>query len=217
MKQYTRNSGLDEDKVQYYYLGSGDKVITSGQFLPSGDSNFFDFYQDHSYHDGSGINHIFPEYNPHGTCLIKDYLVDGEKFPYESSGTLQTSYADDYSFHEVRESGIFHYQKESGEFSNAPHVWSRRKDEGAGKERHDWSISGQFYGPGVLENDDVGQFNPMIYYMPNENDYIDNRPRKSLKGIYINYLSDYGNQATNPVINTFGFNFIPQSPYHKKQ
>ena len=203
MKQYTRSSGVDEDGVQYYYLASGDKVISSGQFLPSGDSNFFDFAQDFSYNGGSGINYKFP---------------DPSDFPFETSGTLQTSGPDDYSFDETRESGIFHYENEKGNFSNAHHVWAGSKRPGGiGKERQDWSISGQFFGPGVLENDDIGNFNPMIYYSPDETMYINNEKGKYLRGVYINYLSDYGNQVTNPVTNTFGLGFIPQSPYYKKK
>ena len=41
-------------------LTDEQKVLGSGQVLPSGESNFYDFSQDHSYNDGSGINVNFP-------------------------------------------------------------------------------------------------------------------------------------------------------------
>tara|TARA_R110002096_G_scaffold119004_2_gene257656 strand:- start:1598 stop:2002 length:405 start_codon:yes stop_codon:yes gene_type:complete len=41
-------------------LTDEQKVLGSGQVLPSGESNFYDYSQDHSYNDGSGINVNFP-------------------------------------------------------------------------------------------------------------------------------------------------------------
>lgn len=37
-------------------LSNTQKQLASGMIFPSGEANFYDFYQDHSYHGGSGIN-----------------------------------------------------------------------------------------------------------------------------------------------------------------
>ena len=41
-------------------LTDEQKVLGSGQVLPSGESNFYDYSQDRSYNNGSGINVNFP-------------------------------------------------------------------------------------------------------------------------------------------------------------
>lgn len=72
-------------------LTNEQKVLGSGQVLPSGESNFYDFSQDHSYNDGSGINANFP--NPpdfnHASGTIRTY--GAEDNIVETSGVFSAS------------------------------------------------------------------------------------------------------------------------------
>ena len=81
-------------------LTEEQKVLGSGQVLPSGESNFYDFSQDHSYNDGSGINVNFPS---------PSNFID-------ASGTIRT-YPPDLS--PLEQSGIFAADNLKTAFSNS--------------------------------------------------------------------------------------------------
>ena len=81
-------------------LTNDQKVLGSGQVLPSGESNFYDFSQDHSYNNGSGINANFPS--------PSDFTHD--------SGTIRTYGAEGNI---VEESGVFSASNLEVPFSNA--------------------------------------------------------------------------------------------------
>jgi len=81
-------------------LTDEQKVLGSGQVLPSGESNFYDYSQDHSYNDGSGINVNFPS---------PSNFID-------ASGTIRT-YAP--SGNVIETSGIFAANELKTSFSNS--------------------------------------------------------------------------------------------------
>lgn len=62
-------------------LSNTQKQLASGMIFPSGEANFYDFAQDHSYHRGSGIN-------------VKYVRTSGEllyTYPPNSSGIAERS------------------------------------------------------------------------------------------------------------------------------
>ena len=72
-------------------LTNEQKVLGSGQVLPSGESNFYDFSQDYSYNNGSGINANFPspsDFN-HDSGTIRTYGAEGNIV--EKSGVFSAS------------------------------------------------------------------------------------------------------------------------------
>jgi len=83
-------------------LSSGDKVVSSGQVLASGEGNYFDFVQHHENNNGSGINHVFPS--------PADFV----------SGVVETYDRDGHDPNAV--SGIFNWDglRQSRDFSNSP-------------------------------------------------------------------------------------------------
>ena len=72
-------------------LTNDQKVLGSGQVLPSGESNFYDFSQDHSYNNGSGINANFPSPSDftHDSGTIRTYGTEGNIV--EESGVFSGS------------------------------------------------------------------------------------------------------------------------------
>jgi len=62
-------------------LTDAQKKLASGMLFPSGEANYYDFSQDHSYHGGSGIN---VKYTPTSGELYETY-------PPNSSGIAERS------------------------------------------------------------------------------------------------------------------------------
>lgn len=62
-------------------LTDAQKKLASGMLFPSGEANYYDFSQDHSYHSGSGIN---IKYTPTSGELYETY-------PPNSSGIAERS------------------------------------------------------------------------------------------------------------------------------
>ena len=79
-------------------LTDEQKVLGSGQVLPSGESNFYDYSQDHSYNNGSGINVNFPSPSTFidASGTIRTYAPSGNVVDtsgiFAASG-LQTSFS----------------------------------------------------------------------------------------------------------------------------
>lgn len=135
--------------LDFYNEGLGPLLpLTSAQqqqlvsgILPSGESAGFDHAQLHAARNespvnrGSGINEPFPY--PNQSTLEQYAFVSGEnyaKFPdkfsdewWEASGIIKTYPEDSGTLVDPgRESGIFHYNNESGIFSNGPAVKSEQ-------------------------------------------------------------------------------------------
>ena len=84
-------------------LTDEQKVLGSGQVLPSGESNFYDYSQDHSYSDGSGINVNFPSpstfidasgtirtYAPNGNVVDTSGIFAADNLKTAFSNSLDT-------------------------------------------------------------------------------------------------------------------------------
>lgn len=85
-------------------LTPGQKLTASGILLPSGESSYYDFSQDYSYHDGSGINVLYPS----------PYFVSGLLATLPPSGGNTTG-----GTNGVGSGNIFNYGGLTGLFSNA--------------------------------------------------------------------------------------------------
>lgn len=79
-------------------LSNIQKQLASGMIFPSGEANFYDFAQDHSYHKGSGINRNLSYIDKSGE-LYETYKVN-------ESGLAERS-------------GIFSFNKLISTFSNS--------------------------------------------------------------------------------------------------
>lgn len=98
-------------------LSAVEKTQYPSGLLPSGEANYFDFSQDRSYHDGSGINAIYP--SPTGVVqngiIVKPKIGGG----FEASGIYPTYPSD---ANPVEKSGIFDFQNLDSRFSNVSQV-----------------------------------------------------------------------------------------------
>lgn len=95
---YFDQDGIPENRPLSNEQKSLDLKANPSGVIPSGEANFYDFYQSHIYHKGSGINVYYPhptgktplEFDPI-SGIIRTYPSDNGKYSYAESGILNYS------------------------------------------------------------------------------------------------------------------------------
>ena len=95
-------------------LSAAEKIQLASGLFPSGEANYFDFSQDRSLYQGSGINAVYP--SPTGIQVQNGIFVDND---LEVSG-LYPTYPPDVN--PVEKSGIFDFENLASRFSNVSQV-----------------------------------------------------------------------------------------------
>ena len=198
-------------------ITSWDQSSDLSKIFPSGESNFFDVYQDRSQHGGSGLNFHFPsgdfEY-------LRDYLKSADytlltpeqvdnldskelaKFILDNSGVFVTS-QESYWTYPSAESGLLNFGRGDGTKYYRYYDLSTTTplgDRVSFRVEEDITSLYSHYSNALNVNqsqlEDFTLFNPYIHYSP-----FRSFPKATdYRYVFINYLSDYkvSTQKTNP-------------------